>query len=233
MAAEKLILALQTAVEPAQLALLSTVRRLASATIGERFAVCRELAPRILSLLETQSAVCSDIDLVVVCTGPGSFTGIRIGVAAAKAFAHALEIPLVGIDSLAIMAAECESVHANVLSVLPAGRDRYFVARYDQRQLIDRPAILDVTALFDLIASPLAPGADPQSSPSPSVAYAAATKLPAKLTEQAGIELYPVTCSAETLGQLGWEQYLRRGSTDPLALQPYYLRASSPEERVA
>ena len=62
------------------------------------------LMPLIKELLNTSNLSLKDIDLLVSDIGPGSFTGIRIGVSTVKAFADCLNIPCVGISSLEVLA---------------------------------------------------------------------------------------------------------------------------------
>ncbi len=64
----------------------------------------RMLLPEIDRLLERNDLRIEDIDLIAVGTGPGSFTGVRIGVAAAQAIAFASNTPVIGVSSLAAMA---------------------------------------------------------------------------------------------------------------------------------
>ena len=62
------------------------------------------LMPLIKELLEKNNLSLKDINLLVSDIGPGSFTGIRIGVATCKAFSDSLNIPCVGISSLEVLA---------------------------------------------------------------------------------------------------------------------------------
>ncbi|NDB18652.1 MAG: tRNA (adenosine(37)-N6)-threonylcarbamoyltransferase complex dimerization subunit type 1 TsaB, partial [Actinobacteria bacterium] len=64
-----------------------------------------QLLPMISALLAQESLTPSDISRVVVGVGPGPFTGLRIGLAHAHAMAHALGIPVLGVSSLAAVAA--------------------------------------------------------------------------------------------------------------------------------
>jgi hypothetical protein len=58
-----------------------------------------ELLPRIRRLLESSSMAMDDLTAIVVGTGPGAFTGLRVGIATAKGLAHALDRPIVGVSS--------------------------------------------------------------------------------------------------------------------------------------
>jgi tRNA threonylcarbamoyl adenosine modification protein YeaZ len=232
MAAQNLMLAIQTAVEPAQIALLSADRILGTAIISERFAVCRELAPEISALLRTNSAQCSDVQLVAGCTGPGSFTGIRIGVASAKAFAHALAIPLVGVDALQVLAETVAAETSAIIAVIPAGRNRYFCARYLQNELTGEPALLDELDLAAWLERENSLKID-DSSAQPLLVYPVPDPRLSSLAEKSRFVFHQVPCQAEVVGKIGWRKLADKATVEALALQPFYLRTSTPEERVA
>ena len=86
-----------------------------------------ELLQRLDDLLKEMGRTRADLTAVVVGTGPGSFTGLRIGLATAKTIAYALNIPIVGISStLAMAAAAASDTAGEVVVTLPAGAsDRY------------------------------------------------------------------------------------------------------------
>jgi tRNA threonylcarbamoyladenosine biosynthesis protein TsaB len=69
-------------------------------------------------------------DAVCAVLGPGSYTGLRVGIAAALGIAHARDLPLHGIDALAVIAAAAPPDAAHVEAVADAGRGALYVARY-------------------------------------------------------------------------------------------------------
>lgn len=74
-----------------------------------------------------------DLDAIAVSVGPGSFTGIRVAVAAARGFALALAIPAIGVDTLAAIAQEARTLHGAqpIMAALPSGPDHVQAAVYD------------------------------------------------------------------------------------------------------
>ena len=88
----------------------------------------------LLSMAESLMASCGvapgDIDAVSVAAGPGSFTGVRIGVAAAKGFAWGREIPCVGVSTLAAMAVGLGAWQGYVCPVMDARRSQVYNALF-------------------------------------------------------------------------------------------------------
>lgn len=87
----------------------------------------------IAEALSAAGATYADLGAVAVAVGPGSFTGIRVGVAAARGLALALAIPSTGVTSLDALAEEARNVHPGrpVLAAIDARRDELYVASYD------------------------------------------------------------------------------------------------------
>jgi tRNA threonylcarbamoyladenosine biosynthesis protein TsaB len=89
-----------------------------------------ELAPAVAALLERSGTHVSALRAVAVATGPGSFTGLRIGLALAKGLALVRHIPLIGIPTLDVLAASQPLVDLPMAAVLRAGRGRLAVGWY-------------------------------------------------------------------------------------------------------
>lgn len=85
-----------------------------------------QLVPRIRELLAGHSAEPRDLQAIIVVNGPGSFTGVRIGVSAAKGLAEALRIPVIAVSRLALLARK-GGTHA---AALDAGRSEFYFGRY-------------------------------------------------------------------------------------------------------
>ena len=118
-----------------------------------------ELAPAIAEILSRARLQIQDLKLLAVATGPGSFTGLRIGLAVAKGIALASHLPMIGIPTLDIVAeSQPISVGIPLAAVLQAGRGRlavgwYFVA--DGHWQIKQPIeIMDALKLTRLINEP-------------------------------------------------------------------------------
>lgn len=85
------------------------------------------LMKKIADICESSGVPRDRIDAIVVCTGPGSFTGLRIGLAAAKGMATALEIPIAAVSLFEIAAAKLATCGTDVQVIVPFKRDELFV----------------------------------------------------------------------------------------------------------
>lgn len=106
------------------------------------------LMPMIAQVMAEAGLEFSDIDRIAATVGPGSFTGVRIGVAAARGLALATGRPVVGTSSLAVMAAQAaellgEGCRDRLLAVaVDARRDMVFLQLFDAGTEMDRPVLL-------------------------------------------------------------------------------------------
>ncbi len=99
------ILAIETATAHGSLALAQNGKIIDHAAIGERFEHSRTLTPRLERLLKETGWKPADIDLIGVSKGPGSFTGIRVGMACAKGMGMGLNVPVLGVSTLEVLLA--------------------------------------------------------------------------------------------------------------------------------
>jgi tRNA threonylcarbamoyladenosine biosynthesis protein TsaB len=92
------------------------------------------LVPKIGQMLAAQNIALSDFQAIVVVRGPGSFTGIRVGLSTAKGLAEAAQIPIIAISRLALLAFVSGLPH--VLAVIPAGREEYYAGEYREGRMV-------------------------------------------------------------------------------------------------
>lgn len=83
---------------------------------------------KIDELFQSAGLKTEELEALVVCTGPGSFTGLRIGLAAAKGIAVVLEIPIVGVNLFEVAAHKFRNTGGKVHIVIPLNRDECFMA---------------------------------------------------------------------------------------------------------
>ncbi|MBC7810171.1 MAG: tRNA (adenosine(37)-N6)-threonylcarbamoyltransferase complex dimerization subunit type 1 TsaB [Burkholderiales bacterium] len=117
-----------------------------------------ELAPSVRTLLQRCEVSIEQLTGVAVSIGPGSYTGLRIGVALAKGIASARKLPLVGISTLDILAAGHPQVRGGLVAVVQAGRGRIIAASYRWRKESwaqrSEPMLMDWETLIASIDGP-------------------------------------------------------------------------------
>jgi tRNA threonylcarbamoyladenosine biosynthesis protein TsaB len=125
-----MILAIDTATRSAGLAVYDgyTVRAEFTWDTSDHHTV--ELMPRIVELLKQIDVPIDQLSGLGVSIGPGSFTGVRVGVAAAKGLALARNLPIVGVRSTDILAYAVKWCQPPLVVVVRAGRGRWIAARY-------------------------------------------------------------------------------------------------------
>jgi tRNA threonylcarbamoyladenosine biosynthesis protein TsaB len=89
-----------------------------------------QLVPQIAALLARHGFRKTDIDAFVVVSGPGSFTGLRVGLAAIKALAEILHKPIVPVSLLGVLAV-ASGARGKVLAALDAGRGEFYAGEYE------------------------------------------------------------------------------------------------------
>lgn len=172
-------------------------------------------------LLSSQGLTPGDLSAVAVSVGPGSFTGLRVGLVFAKTLAWLRGIPLLSVNTLQAMAQQCAAGHAEVLSISDAQRGEVFsvLCRRDAAGLMRMVEEVRVQN----------PGA-----------LSAAGVVAGPVVEQhrevlegqfSGRCLLPVWPRAATVAILGADQLMRGESANVELLEPLYVRPSYAEEK--
>lgn len=153
-----LILAFESSAKPASAALVKDGQLLSQYMQCSALTHSRTLLPMAEDMLKNAELRLSDVDLIAVAYGPGSFTGIRIGVSTVKGLAWAAEKPCVGVSTLEAMAWHGLAAGGYICPVMDARRSQVYNALFKiengrpVRMTDDRPIALDelskeVTAL--------------------------------------------------------------------------------------
>ena len=114
------ILALECSATPCSVAILDDGKILASGFVNIKLTHSQTLMPMIESMLKASLVNIGDIDGFAVSSGPGSFTGIRIGISAVKGLAAAKNLPCVGVSTLLAMAQNYINMDCIVCAVMDA-----------------------------------------------------------------------------------------------------------------
>lgn len=116
------------------------------------------LHPFIEEVLASANLTTSDLDAIAVGSGPGSFTGLRIGVSAAKGLCFALNIPLISIPTMELLARKVKQSTDRIIPITDARRMEVYTATYtsDYKELTPTYAkILELDAYDDLAGNKL------------------------------------------------------------------------------
>ncbi|KUH81685.1 tRNA threonylcarbamoyladenosine biosynthesis protein TsaB [Mycobacterium sp. GA-1999] len=154
-----LILAIDTATPAvtAGVVRLDGLEVLAERVTVDSRAHAEQLTPNVVAALADAQVTVADLGAVVVGCGPGPFTGLRVGMASAAAFGHALGVPVHGVCSLDAIGIESRGDGSDVLVVTDARRREVYWARYRDGVRVDGPAVnapADVPGAAEVLARP-------------------------------------------------------------------------------
>lgn len=218
------VLAIETVEKTGSVALLDDDAVLVERALDEQMRSAQSLAPGIRESLLQAGWRPGDIQLVTVASGPGSFTGLRIGVTTAKVLAYAIGCPVVDVGTMAAIASRAPADVAQLSVVVDAYRGELFVADFErvEGKLIEcRPTRIEV-------AQQWINGLSPDTVVSgPGLANYRA-QLGAKI-RAVDASLWPPT--AMVVGQLGWNAFLAGQRAEPFELVPRYYRRTAAEEK--
>lgn len=121
------VLSIETSSVVASVALSDEEGIIGEMTINHPRTHSQKLMPMVKDLFETLDLNIDDVDVIAVSNGPGSFTGVRIGLTTAKALAHSKNIPLVTFSTLDSLAMNVSYFSGKIISVVDGRREKVFV----------------------------------------------------------------------------------------------------------
>lgn len=220
-----LILALETSGFGGSIALLEDDTVLAERTLDAQRRHAQTLVPEIQQLLQGHGRRVSDCELIAVSTGPGSFTGLRVGITCAKTMAYATGAQLAAVPTFPCLAAGCPADVTDIQVIMNAQRQELFVGRFqratDSTWIESRPLAIERANEWQNALRPddvvTGPGLE---------------NIAAEVTQRCRV-LPPDYWQphARWVGRLGL-QLLQAGKlTSCWDLQPLYVRKSAAEEK--
>jgi len=179
-----------------------------------------ELAPNVSSLMDRAGIPMSDLNVVAVALGPGSFTGLRIGVSLAKGMALAGRLAIVGVPTLDILAASQPLDDLPLAAVLQAGRGRLAVGWYKCSSGKWNPE----KQVQVLTPRELASGIK-----SPTIVSGELSEDERRIFKRKRKNVVLATPAQSLrrpsfLAELGWHRWVKGMTDDPATLAPNYLR---------
>lgn len=184
-----------------------------------------DMAPAIAEMLKECGWEAKNLDAIATGIGPGSYTGLRIGLMSARTLAMMTGSRLLGISTFEILAQHCLEVgHAKVEIIADAQQDKIYAQRFEN----NNSNLISASELKIVIASEWIANRDISFA----IAGPGVTKvqplIPAKegmVVKQSG------NINKESFLALALKKLFSHHSDDPLSLQPLYLRRSSAEEQ--
>jgi tRNA threonylcarbamoyladenosine biosynthesis protein TsaB len=219
-----MLLALDTSTRTVGVALYDGAQVLSESVWASRDYHTVELAPAVAEILARAGLKVADLEALAVAVGPGSFTGLRIGLALAKGLSLAARLPMIGVPTLDVLAAAQPLLEMQMAAVLRAGRGRLAVGWYrsDGEQWLPAGKVeaLEVEALSHKISTP--------------------TLVCGELTEEErrflGRKRKNVILASPArslrrpayLAELAWLRWQAGQVDDPATLAPFYLHYNEP-----
>ena len=177
------------------------------------------LAPMIDQLLKENEIIPSDLKAVSVSSGPGSYTGLRVGSSTAKAMAYSLSIPIIGVPTLLSLAYAASEHYPDMdyfLPMLDARRNEVYVTLFDK----ELKEVMPVSSLIvenEAVREMIRPGKI--------MACGDGAKKLEKLEVISGLRSDPaILCSARHLVKHAFQLFNSGDKSDPMHFVPFYMK---------
>lgn len=220
------ILALDSTAVVGTVALCEDARMVAHYTLNTGNTHSQTLLPMIESALSSAEWEINDLDLIAVSNGPGSFTGVRIGVATVKGLAFGKDIPCAGVSTLEALAYNLRYFNGILCPVMNARRAQVYNALFSCKNGVltrlcpDRAiAIAELDAELAAMQQPVYLVGDGYDITARGFAQTQITPVPEELRVQSGY----------SVAMCGLAAYERGEATDDTSLAVVYLRPSQAE----
>ncbi|SET13666.1 tRNA (adenosine(37)-N6)-threonylcarbamoyltransferase complex dimerization subunit type 1 TsaB [Anaerobranca gottschalkii] len=227
-----LALSLETSTRTCSVALVKDREVLGEVVLNTQVTHSQKLLPAVDMLLKVTDVTLDQIDLIGVAVGPGSFTGLRIGIATAQGLAYGKKIPVVGISTLEALAYTTNITNGLVVPILNARRNGVYTAIFkgekNKYQRLLEDSVLKLEELLEKLVT----------LPQPYVFTGDGVpvfkeKIEEVLKNQAiFVPEYNSIPQGKTVGILAIEKFKREGGNTPDNLKPEYIRLSEAERNL-
>ena len=211
-----IILNIETATKNCSVALAKDGKTIVCKELAtENFSHAEKLHVFIEQILVESDVQFSELNAIAVSQGPGSYTGLRIGVSSAKGFSYALNIPLISVDTLQLLAKQITIDKGIILPMIDARRMEVFSAMYDsnynqiratQAEIIDESSYQEISETIHLVGDGIG-------------------KFTNTLTDEKFVfhneVVYP---SANEMSALSFQKFQKSNFEDVAYFEPFYLK---------
>ncbi len=222
------ILAIDTATLVSSVAVATDKKLLAELTLQTKLTHSEVLMPHIEQILSMTKVKKNELDAIAVSIGPGSFTGLRIGLATAKTIAYALDIPIIGVSTLAALAYHYPVGDIYIAPLLDAQKGNVYISLYTWEDGQLHEAYEPMVKSFDdvLVAG--------QRLDKPVVFLGEKAVAKADEIKAAGGNIimampHMVMPRAANVAMLGVDLLAKGKQDDVMSLEPLYIRRSEAE----
>lgn len=150
-----IILAVDTSTNVASCAIMDDEKLLGEFLVNDSVTHSQKLLPLISQALDACKLKVSDIDIFAAASGPGSFTGLRIGVATINGLAQSVEKPVVAVSSLKALAESVRYSEKLIVPLIDARRDRVFASVYrstnGELEAVMKPDVVELDELMNIL----------------------------------------------------------------------------------
>jgi len=222
------VLGIETSGLVGNIAVCDGDRVVASKTYGKNFSHGKEIVSTIELLFNEINQEPGDIDLIAVSTGPGSYTGLRVGVTCAKTLAYGLGKPVIDVPTLDVLVENVKDNSAKTICpVLDAKRKSVYACIYDRSNNESRKTtdflIISPDSLIDIL-------------PESTIIFGDGIAPYREIFSQKNLTIVEdeklCIADAADVARLGLERYEQGIRCEINALAPLYLRKSEAEERL-
>ncbi len=222
------ILALETSTLVSSVAVATADTLLAEITIQTKKTHSELLMPHIAKIIDMAGVNKADIKAIAVSIGPGSFTGLRIGLATAKALSYAMNIPIIGVPTLAALAYGCLAPAVMLAPMLDAQKGNVYQALFEwqagELKEIMVPTVMAIEQVLEKLTQ----------YQKPVILMGEAAVLHRTAIEQAGNGLvlaapHLIIQRAGSVAGLGHKMFKQGIQHNTMSLEPLYIRRSEAE----
>ncbi len=181
----------------------------------EKYTHAENLNVFIEEAMQTAGLGFNDLHAIAVSKGPGSYTGLRIGVSTAKGFCYALDIPLIAVNTLTALAHAVKEPTDTIISVLDARRMEVYQAVFDHNyQALDSTKAVEVKP--ELYQEYLQKG--------PVTFIGDAVQKMEPIIQDPNIKFVQAYPSAQEMTALSYQKFIDKDFVDVAYFEPYYLK---------
>lgn len=220
-----MLLAIDTSSFVLSCALAEKDKLVAEWTVQKRLTHSEQLIPHMDEILKDAGVDQKEITAIAAAKGPGSFTGLRIGLATAKTAAYIWGVPLIGVDTLEALVWNLVGARAFILPLLDAQRGNVYAAMYGSFDEIWQEAPAEAASIDEVVKAAASHGG-------PILAVGEGAEMYREKLLAEGIQVAPphnCCARASSVAMAAFVRWEKGQIDDPLQLMPNYIRRSEAE----